>query len=125
MTKPCRFSVLRLGAILIPLVLAAFLCGCKCEGCDKERDRALSELGPPDERSTEELGGKTSETWYYWSLGKSLVFFSDEDDCSCAVNRYNFPPSENGSEAARGASETGEPGELLSFSTHNSYPFHP
>ncbi|MBN2170937.1 MAG: hypothetical protein JW819_06435 [Candidatus Krumholzibacteriota bacterium] len=85
---------LRRHALPVLIALAAALAaGCgACRRCDQERERYLREWGEAEDTERVQEGELVTETWYYWSRGRSVVFFWDERDCACEVSTYTFTP---------------------------------
>ncbi|MCB1163820.1 MAG: hypothetical protein R3C71_13770 [Candidatus Krumholzibacteriia bacterium] len=99
---------------LLTLGLVAAASGCsECLRCDKEQDRVLTQMGPPEETESRQTGHLVTETWYYWEQNRSVVFLWDDRDCSCSTSTYVFEDGKRGDEPA------------LSFHTSGSSFFKP
>ena len=86
MSRTVLLLLLALG--ILPAVV---LTGCSdCLRCDKEQDRVLTQMGPPEETESRRTGHVVTETWYYWEESRSVVFLWDERDCSCSTSTYVF-----------------------------------
>ncbi|MCP4550106.1 MAG: hypothetical protein GY835_26905 [bacterium] len=113
------------------LLLAAFMAGCACHRCDQDRERMQSEIGSPEDIEIVAQGDRTTETWFYWSLGRSVVFYWDEDECSCSVNTFTYEPIEEELAGKRTVDELkafvrdGGVLDEVRFSTSSSNPYKP
>lgn len=77
--------------LAIVLIAAALLSGCgDCLRCEREMDRARTELGEPEATEQRRDGNIVTETWFYYEQNRSQVFLWDDRDCSCSVNTYLF-----------------------------------
>jgi hypothetical protein len=99
--------------LILPSCLAlaaALLAGCDdCVRCEKEQDRVLTELGPPEETESRRDGHFITETWFYWEASRSVVFLWDDRECSCSVNHYEIEADGAARPALRFETTSGAP----------------
>ena len=77
------------------IIFSLFLISCDCD-CTEAMDKTRAKYGAPEEISTYKSSGYNTETWWYWSKGRSYTFAwgSNVDEC-CDKSTYTFSPINN------------------------------
>ncbi len=115
----------KLLLLLVILTLPALLilAGCACKRCEQEQDRILVQWGEPEQTELQQDSHLFTETWYYWEVGRTVIFLWDDRECSCDASTYTFTPEEG--EGARATENAGSPKNATLAGRFHSAPPHP
>lgn len=83
-----RTKIIIIG--LFCFLLSACITDCTCEN---EMDDIRDQYGNPEEKNTYSSSDYKSETWWYWSKGRSYTFeWGSSVEGDCEVSTYTFDP---------------------------------